>query len=70
MSVRYVLAPEAALDLVQIWRYIKRQSGVEMADRVESVIRDRLSFGEDVERGTSSQGFDGRDGEVFSSLLI
>jgi len=24
MSVRYVLAPEAALDLVEIWRYIKK----------------------------------------------
>lgn len=44
MSVRYVLAPEAALDLVQIWRYIKRQSSVATADRVESVIRDRIGF--------------------------
>jgi hypothetical protein len=25
MSVRYVLAPEAALDLVQIWRYTGKQ---------------------------------------------
>jgi len=39
MSVRYVLAPEAALDLVQIWRYIKKQTSVAVADRVESVIR-------------------------------
>jgi antitoxin ParD1/3/4/toxin ParE1/3/4 len=44
MSVRYVLAPEAALDLVQIWRYIKKQSSVRVADRVESVIRDRIVF--------------------------
>jgi toxin ParE1/3/4 len=44
MSVRYVLAPEAALDLVQIWRYIKKQSSVAVADRVESVIRDRIVF--------------------------
>ena len=44
MRVRYLLAPEAAIDLVQIWRYIKKQSSVEMADRVESVIRDRLAF--------------------------
>jgi toxin ParE1/3/4 len=41
---RYVLAPEAASDLVDIWRYIKEQSSVEMADRVESVIRDRIVF--------------------------
>src|SRR5437879_3054516 len=44
MTRRYVLAPEAALDLVQIWRYIKQQSSVEIADRVESVIRDRIVF--------------------------
>ena len=44
MSVRYLLAPEAALDLVQIWRYIKKQSSVASADRVESVIRDKIVF--------------------------
>jgi len=42
MRPRYVLAPAAALDLVQIWRYIKTNSTIEMADRVESVIRDRI----------------------------
>jgi len=26
MSVRFVLAPQAALDLVEIWRYIKEQT--------------------------------------------
>jgi plasmid stabilization system protein ParE len=44
MSARYVLAPEAALDLVQIWRYLKKQSSVAVADRVESVIRDKIVF--------------------------
>lgn len=44
MTVRYVLAPEAALDLVHIWRYIKKESSVEMADRVESVIREKMRF--------------------------
>lgn len=44
MSGRYLLAPEAATDLVQIWRYIKKQSSMEMADRVESVILDRIRF--------------------------
>jgi len=43
MTQRYVLAPEAALDL-QIWRYIAKQSSVEIADRVESVIRDKIVF--------------------------
>jgi antitoxin ParD1/3/4/toxin ParE1/3/4 len=44
MTWRYVLAPMATLDLVQIWRYIKKQSSAEIADRVESVIRDRITF--------------------------
>ncbi len=44
MTRRYVLAPEAALDLVQIWRYLKKQSSIEIADRVESVIRDKFVF--------------------------
>jgi plasmid stabilization system protein ParE len=44
MTRRYVLAPEAALDLIQIWRYIAKQSSVEIADRVESVIRTRSFF--------------------------
>ena len=44
MRVRYVLAPDAALDLVQVWRYIRKQSSVEMADRVESAIREKIVF--------------------------
>jgi toxin ParE1/3/4 len=44
MTPRYVLAPEAALDLVQIWRYLKEQASAEIADRVESVIRDKVVF--------------------------
>ena len=32
------------LDLVQIWRYLKKQGGVAIADRVESVIRDKIVF--------------------------
>jgi plasmid stabilization system protein ParE len=34
MKRRYVLAPEAALDLVKIWRYIKKESSPKIADRV------------------------------------
>jgi toxin ParE1/3/4 len=44
MKRRYVLAPETASDLVQIWRYIKKQSSVEIADHVESVILDKITF--------------------------
>ena len=35
MTSRYVLAPEAAQDLVEIWRFIKQQSSEATADRVE-----------------------------------
>ena len=41
MTRRYILAPEAARDLVAIWRYIKKESREETADRVGSVIRNR-----------------------------
>jgi hypothetical protein len=41
MSVRYVLAPQAAIDPVEIWRYIKEQSSLVIADRVETAIRER-----------------------------
>jgi len=34
MRRRYVLAPEAALDLVQIWRYVNKESREDIADRV------------------------------------
>jgi toxin ParE1/3/4 len=44
MSVRYVLAPQAALDLVEIWRYIKEQTSFVIADRVESAIREKMCF--------------------------
>jgi toxin ParE1/3/4 len=44
MRARYVLAPEAALDLVQIWRYIRKESTLEMADRVEAAIRNKIAF--------------------------
>ena len=44
MSVRFVLAPQAALDLVEIWRCIKEQTSLTIADRVESAIREKIVF--------------------------
>jgi plasmid stabilization system protein ParE len=44
MSVGFVLAPQAALDLVEIWRYIKEQTSLTIADRVESAIREKIVF--------------------------
>jgi antitoxin ParD1/3/4/toxin ParE1/3/4 len=43
MKPLYVLAPQAALDLAEIWRYIKERS-IAIADRVESVILEKLAF--------------------------
>jgi len=44
MKPRYILAPEAARDLVEIWTYLKRQASLETAKHVESVIRERIVF--------------------------
>ncbi len=43
MTRRYFLAPQAARDLIQIWRYIKREVGLEAADRVESAFEPSVS---------------------------
>ncbi|MGC2530769.1 MAG: type II toxin-antitoxin system RelE/ParE family toxin [Candidatus Acidiferrum sp.] len=44
MTASYIVAPQAALDLVEIWRHIKEKSGEARADRIESEIRHRFSF--------------------------
>ncbi len=44
MSLGYVLAPRAARDLVQIWRYIKKHSSETTANRVESMILTKVEF--------------------------
>ena len=40
----YVLAPEAVLDLDEIWMYIRRKGSAAMADRVEAVIREKIGL--------------------------
>lgn len=44
MKSRYLLAPQAAADLVEIWHYVREQAGSAMADRIESVIRERMAL--------------------------
>jgi plasmid stabilization system protein ParE len=51
MKRRYILAPQAARDLIQIWRYIKKESSQETADRVESVIRSKFAYLADFPQG-------------------
>ena len=43
MKRRYILAPQAARDLAQIWRYLKKESGRETADRIEAVILGKVA---------------------------
>lgn len=44
MKRRYILAPQAGRDLVAIWRYLKKESSEDTADRVESVIRSKFVY--------------------------
>ena len=44
MKRRYVLAPQAARDLADIWRYIRQESSRETVDRVEAVIRSKFAY--------------------------
>jgi len=70
MKPRYVLAPEAARDLVGIWRYIKKQSSLEMAERVEGVIRDRIVFlAENPNAGHWRKDLT-RNREIFPGVLL
>lgn len=44
MRERYVLSPQAALDLAEIWLYLERNASISVADEVESQILDRILF--------------------------
>lgn len=71
---RYVLAPAAARDLVEIWRYIKKESTQDTAEHVESVIREKLVFLAG-SRGTGHRrrdltGADVRFFPVYSYLIV
>jgi plasmid stabilization system protein ParE len=44
MTARYVLAPQAASDLFEIWDYLKEQTSIAVANRVESAIREKIVF--------------------------
>jgi plasmid stabilization system protein ParE len=40
----YVLAPEAATDLFQIWQYLRVEASRQVADRVEALIRNTIAL--------------------------
>jgi antitoxin ParD1/3/4 len=51
MKRRYLLAPQAARDLVDIWHYLKTQGSQQTADRVEAVIRSKFAYLADFPNG-------------------
>jgi plasmid stabilization system protein ParE len=74
MSRRYILAPQAARDLVGIWRYIRKESSQETADRVGSAIRSKFAYLADFPQGGHSRR-DLTDAEVrflavYSYLIV
>ena len=40
----YVLAPDAAADLVEIFRHVRKEAGEGVANRVETSIREEIAF--------------------------
>ena len=52
-------SPEAALDLIKIWRYVTTNASLEMADRVESAIREKIVYRRESRRRPLAHGFDG-----------
>ncbi len=41
---RYILAPEAAFDLVEICRYLRNEANARVADRIERAILQKIVF--------------------------
>ena len=74
MSARYVLAPQAALDLFEIWQFIEEHSSLATADHVESVIREKFVFlASSPEAGHRRSNFTESDVKffpVYSYLII
>lgn len=70
MKPRFVLSPEAADDLVDIWQYIREQSNIETADRVESVTRDQILFLARNPNRPLAKRPDRSSGAILSGLLL
>jgi hypothetical protein len=70
MTSRYVLAPQAAQDLVEIWGYVRDQSSLAVADRVETAIRDRIAFLSGSPVPGIGERFNQRERKVFLCLFL
>ncbi len=63
----YVVAPEAEDDLRQIWRYLFREAGLAVADRIQSELVDAFDGLADVRgKGHKRSDLTGRDVLFFS----
>jgi plasmid stabilization system protein ParE len=70
MTARYVLASQAALDLFEIWQFIKEHSSLATADHVESVIREKFVFlASSPEAGHRRANLTEHKCKVFSGVL-
>jgi toxin ParE1/3/4 len=74
MKPRYILAPEAARDLVEIWTYLKQNASEQTAEHVESVIRERIVFlSENPGAGHKRRDLTGHDVKffpIYSYLIV
>ena len=71
MGERFVLASLAALDLFEIWEYIKEQASVTTADHVELAIRERIAFlAESPEAGHYRKDLTDEDVKFFPVYLL
>jgi plasmid stabilization system protein ParE len=64
MRRRYVLSPEALNDLVEIWRYVRREGSRESADRVKRTIQQKI------EQIAASPGIGHRRPDVASDAFL
>jgi plasmid stabilization system protein ParE len=71
---RFLLSPDAAQDLVDILRYLKKEGSQQIADRVEATIRAKFKFLADFpqsgHRRTDLTGADVRFFSVYSYLIV
>jgi plasmid stabilization system protein ParE len=74
MGERFVLASLAALDLFEIWEYVKEQSTVTTADQAELAIRERIAYlADSPEAGRYRKDLTGEDVKffpVYSYLIV
>jgi plasmid stabilization system protein ParE len=71
LNARYVLAPQAARDLVDIWQYLTENASHATADRVESVSKEKFAFlAENPRAGHTRKNLTDEPVRVFPSVFL